>query len=145
MSLFGFAADIFSAEASAVWVHHVVQAEDRVLAETVCLHVQMGPYQRKGQASHAQPSHQQGQWSPDTHKDLTGKPGSWNVSFAHNIANITAFFNTRCLSVTMTSPGEAPAPPSFWLLRFYMTFITRVWRPAMKLSHAGVIWNLAAD
>lgn len=45
-----------------------------MLPETLCLHVQMGPYQRERQAPHAQPSHQQGQWTPDTHKDLKVKP-----------------------------------------------------------------------
>lgn len=94
MFLFPVAADLFSVDPSEVCVHHAIQAEDSVLAETLCRCVQMGPYQRKGQAPNAQPSHQQGQWTPDTDKDLTVKPLSWNVSLAHrsHITHFSAFF-----------------------------------------------------
>ncbi|KAA8577539.1 hypothetical protein FQN60_017596 [Etheostoma spectabile] len=39
--------------------HHVVQVEDNLVPEALCLCLQMGTHQREGQAPHAQPSHQQ--------------------------------------------------------------------------------------
>lgn len=45
--------------------HHVVQVEDNLVPEALCLCVQMGTHQREGQAPHAQPSHQQSEWITD--------------------------------------------------------------------------------
>lgn len=42
-----------------VFVHHVVQVENNLVPEALCLCLQMGTHQREGQAPHAQPSHQQ--------------------------------------------------------------------------------------
>lgn len=46
-----------------VTVYHVVQIKDNLVSEAMHLSLQMGPHQRKRQAPHAQPSHQQSRWT----------------------------------------------------------------------------------
>lgn len=54
---------VASGALSELCVHHV-PVEERVVPATLCLCLQMGTHQGKGQAPHAQPSHQQSKWGP---------------------------------------------------------------------------------
>lgn len=123
---------VVSGALSELCVHHV-PVEERVVPATLCLCLQMGTHQGKGQAPHAQPSHQQSKWGPShSVSGLALIKTSWLDRSYSVFFSMLGFFrliilslclipnDKTCVSHSLTSSWKF----SSWYKRLQMTFVT---------------------